>query len=269
MAQLENGYFKIANEIYDAFSKTKIGGEPRQLLDFIIRKTYGFNKKQDTISTSQIMEATGMNRVAVYRARKWLKDRGIITIYKNVDSNFLTYSFQKDCKKWKVSTKLQTVYKNGIKVSTKTAYGCLQKRHTVLITKDNITKDNQKTVEAKTPQARFLESFAGLYENQTGHPFKSDKKHFVIVSNLIKKYGYEATVEKAKILAVYCQQGEIWFCKGGWADFTPEKLSSQWNSIIPTLTEEQKKEKKYRETFKKAEEERKRTDELLKASTHI
>ena len=41
--QTENGYVKIATELHDALCKTRISGEARQMLDVIIRKTYGYD----------------------------------------------------------------------------------------------------------------------------------------------------------------------------------------------------------------------------------
>jgi phage replication O-like protein O len=266
--QIENGYLKIANEIYEAFCRTNIGGDRRQVLDFVIRKTYGFNKTSDEISTKQIMQGTGLKKVAIYRARKWLKDNGFITVYKNVDSYFLTYSFQKNFKDWKGATKKETGYKKVLKGATKKCSRGLQKSASVLITKDTYTKDNQKT-EAHTPQAKFLESFSGLYERMTGHPFSADKKHYIIISNLIKKHGYDALVEKSKLLACYCQSADIWFAKEGWSCFTPETLKTHWNRIIPILNEDQKKAKKSEEIYQKLKEERRRADELVKDSIAV
>lgn len=117
-----------------------------------------------------------------------------------------------------------------------------------------------------SPQGKFLDSFSMLYENQTGMPFKTDKKHFVVVSGLIKKYGYERLVEKAKLLAHYCQRGEVWFAREGWSCFTPETLSTHWNRIIPILSEEQKKTKKSEEIYQKLKEDRRKADELVKDS---
>lgn len=261
---LKNGYLSIANELVDFLAKTNIPGNEMRILWIVIRQTWGWSlggrkKDWDDISYSQFEKKTGMNRRNVGRSIKSLVAKRLLL--KNGENS---YKINQNYEEWLVAKRL-LVGANMVSGRGKRGQKLVAKR---LPTKDNTKETIQKTVEAKTPQARFLESFAGLYENQTGHQFKADKKHFVIIANLIKKYGYEATVEKAKILAVYCQQAEVWFCKGGWADFTPEKLSSQWNSIIPTLTEEQKKEKKYRETFQKAEEERKRTDELLKASAN-
>lgn len=65
--QLENGYTKIADEIMDALCAFRIPGSTRQVIDCIIRKTYGWNKKEDWISHSQIVEMTGMNKGNVSR----------------------------------------------------------------------------------------------------------------------------------------------------------------------------------------------------------
>ena len=51
--QIENGYTKIANELLDALCKTKMPGTSRQIFNVILRKTYGFNRKKDSISRSE------------------------------------------------------------------------------------------------------------------------------------------------------------------------------------------------------------------------
>ena len=65
--QLENGYTKIANELMEALCKFRIPGGVRQTIDCIFRKTYGWNKKEDWISHSQIVEMTGMKKGNVSR----------------------------------------------------------------------------------------------------------------------------------------------------------------------------------------------------------
>lgn len=66
--QLENGYTKIADEILDKFCSFRIPGEVRQIVDCIMRKTYGFCKKEDKISGSQFVKMTGLKRQNIYRA---------------------------------------------------------------------------------------------------------------------------------------------------------------------------------------------------------
>ena len=60
--QIEDGYVKIANEIIEALCRVSIGLGNAQVLYFILRKTYGYQKKEDQISLSQIQEGTGMSR---------------------------------------------------------------------------------------------------------------------------------------------------------------------------------------------------------------
>ena len=66
--QLEDGFIRIATEIWTALIAYRLSGEQRQCLDFIIRKTYGFNKKEDCISNSQFCNATGISKAHVCRA---------------------------------------------------------------------------------------------------------------------------------------------------------------------------------------------------------
>jgi len=105
--QLEDGYTRIANEIMDALIACRIPGEERQCLDFIIRKTYGYNKKEDIISNSQFVAATGMKKGNVSRAVKNLISKNIVI--KSDNKYVPTYRFNKNYKTWKVLSKLQPV----------------------------------------------------------------------------------------------------------------------------------------------------------------
>ena len=78
MPQKENGYTPIANEIMDALCHTRIAGEQRQILDCILRKTYGWNKKVDEISLSQFMKMTGMSKPHIVRALNKLNGKKFI-----------------------------------------------------------------------------------------------------------------------------------------------------------------------------------------------
>ena len=77
--QRENGYIGIAFEIWNALARTRIPGQAMQVLFFILRKTYGWDKKEDRISLSQFQEGTGLTKVAVCKSLKKLVDMNIIT----------------------------------------------------------------------------------------------------------------------------------------------------------------------------------------------
>jgi phage replication O-like protein O len=72
--QKQNGYVPIANEIYDALIGIRIPGEAEQCLKLIIRKTYGYNKKEDAISLSQFCSFTGLKKPNVCKAIRKLKE---------------------------------------------------------------------------------------------------------------------------------------------------------------------------------------------------
>jgi len=73
--QKENGYTAIANEIMDALIKIRVPGEAMQILLVILRKTYGWNKRQDAISLSQFFKDTGMKKPSIIRLSKIVSNK--------------------------------------------------------------------------------------------------------------------------------------------------------------------------------------------------
>lgn len=106
--QKENGYTKIANEILEALAKKSPGFSEAQVLISIIRKTYGWNKTQDSISIGQLQAMTGKSRRTVIYALQNLEAKNFIRIYrcKNGainDTNKI--SFNKNHEHWVVQGK--------------------------------------------------------------------------------------------------------------------------------------------------------------------
>ena len=129
--QKENGYTPIANDIMDALIAYRIPGEQMKCLLFILRKTYGFNKKRDAISLSQFVDATGLKKPNVVRSLSALLSKMIIGVIKSDNGMGHIYEFIKDYDKWKPLSKKITVIKSDNASLSK-----------VIPTKDNTTKDN-------------------------------------------------------------------------------------------------------------------------------
>ncbi|MFM5787672.1 replication protein [Aeromonas veronii] len=72
VAALADGFTRIANELYDAFILADFTKNEQKVVHAITRYTYGFNKKVDRISDSQIAGRTGMSRQAVSLAKNSL-----------------------------------------------------------------------------------------------------------------------------------------------------------------------------------------------------
>ena len=119
--QLEDGYTKIANELFDALIIKRMPGEQRQVFDFILRKTYGESKKKENITLSQFVEATGIKKQNVLRTLKTLKNRHIISVIKTDYGDTTSYGINKDYTRWKALSKLITVIKTDNKPLPKKA----------------------------------------------------------------------------------------------------------------------------------------------------
>ncbi len=151
--QKENGYTPIANEIVEALARTRINGEAMQVLWVIIRKTYGFNKKEDSISLSQFVEVTGLPKPTVCKALNKLKRLGIITQKANAVAN--KYCLIKNYALWKPLPKKPTLPKKEIIITQKAKKYYPKSHIQKTVTKDTITKDIQTSDEI----AQFIHLF--------------------------------------------------------------------------------------------------------------
>jgi phage replication O-like protein O len=195
--QIENGFIKIANEIYEALCRIRISGEARQVLDFILRKTYGFNKKQDKISLSQFVLGTGLKKSTICRATNKLKEMKLIIKIDNEDCTI--YRFNKDFEEWEgLSKKRRGVSKKIISVDKIDNASLSKLRHT----KDNTTKytlTKDITSEQSSQVQKIMEVFYKI--NPTlNWGNKTDRGACL---DLIKQFGFPNTkVMAEKAVAV-------------------------------------------------------------------
>ena len=162
--QKENGHTEIANEIMEALSRVNLSSYEFRVILFVLRKTYGYAKKEDWISLSQFVLSTGIKRPHVCRALRMLTDQRIIT--KGGTASKPLYRFEKDFDKWVVLPKgarSHGVTKRGNQVVPK---GVIQVVPKGAHTKENITKEIlQKKMSAqkvltkeKRKKKEFLEN---------------------------------------------------------------------------------------------------------------
>ena len=133
--QIENGYTKIANEIIDALVSHRLSGQEYQVTLYIIRKTYGFQKKCDYISMGQIAKATGIVRSKICKILKSLYAKNVVGVVQKDNSvvqkdNTLLNClyFSKDYELWKtLPKKAGVVQKDNSKCGTIVPQGVVQK----------------------------------------------------------------------------------------------------------------------------------------------
>lgn len=169
--QLEDGHLRIANDIWEALCRIRIPGEVRQIIDTVLRKTWGFRKKEDWISLSQFHVATGISKPHIVRALSRATTMNIITkkgkaVAQKGNVKLVTYSFNKDYESWKSLPKKVTVVAQKGKAS-------LPKKVTVVallgttkdILKDNTTKDNiTKDINVDKDKIPYPEIISDLNE---------------------------------------------------------------------------------------------------------
>lgn len=76
--QLEDGYTRINNHTLEHLAKIQLNSSEFNIILVVIRLTWGFNKKSDTISISQIVKHTNLSKRAVIRSINSLVDKNLL-----------------------------------------------------------------------------------------------------------------------------------------------------------------------------------------------
>ncbi|QNT75214.1 replication protein [Dehalogenimonas etheniformans] len=155
--QLENGFLRIACELIEAISRTRFSPRESQVFWSVVRRTYGWNKKADRISYSQLEESTGLNRRHIADALSRLIRRNIIS---RCGSGYkLSYGIQKDYQLWIVTdrgnnSKLSLPKGATNRIITETDKGSLLPGATKSLPKREHTID-KKTSSKNNPREDF------------------------------------------------------------------------------------------------------------------
>lgn len=104
--QLDDGFVRVANELEDALLSKIRTFRHSQVVRAVIRKTYGFGKKEDDITISQIAEMTGLHRNHVGAAVKELESMRVLNPVR-AGSYGLILGINKHHSQWIVGEKKQ------------------------------------------------------------------------------------------------------------------------------------------------------------------
>ena len=163
--QLGKGYLRLSNELHKAICRAHLSGNELAVLLAVAAKTYGFNKKTDDVSASQLGEYCDIARNHVTEVLKSLEARNIITKRPGTYGSII--GIQKDYSLWLQKEKRKEsinspsyglageVVRNSDVDSPKLGQVDSPK---LGHTKDNLPKDNQqktKTSSASSMLARF------------------------------------------------------------------------------------------------------------------
>ncbi|HEY2455191.1 MAG TPA: replication protein [Scandinavium sp.] len=137
VADLDDGYTRIANELLEAVMAADLTARQLKVVLAVIRKTYGFGKKFDRITNTQIAMMTGIHHTHVCKAKNEMIAMNIIV------TNGLAIGINKVVSEW--DFEISQVSESLAKVANKTLAN-LANTHkpTQLNTKETIQKKERK-----------------------------------------------------------------------------------------------------------------------------
>jgi len=153
--QLEDGYTTIANEIIDNLQSLYLSPNEWKILWTVVRKTYGWKKKEDRISISQFQTATRLSRPNAHRAIRSLVAKSILVAKQSTAGTI--YSFNKRYSDWKSepSSKYRGVVAKLTQDGSQTDTGVVAKQSTKLVAKQSNTKEKKTTITKTTIQKKI------------------------------------------------------------------------------------------------------------------
>lgn len=187
--QTENGFTKLANELIEHLSSVQMSGSEWQYVMCIIRKTYGYQKKEDWITNSQVVEMTSLKKERVSEAKSRLLARKIVTENRN------KISLQKDWEQW-------VELRKSVSVVTEKRNDCYGKAYTQK-KKETITKE---TSEQGSQVDNFMENLIPeiikLFEvvDPKNKTYYGNKTQRGACQFLLDEYGFEELKKRIEVL---------------------------------------------------------------------
>jgi phage replication O-like protein O len=193
--QLENGYTRIANEILDAFARTpSLGSEAFQVLMLVLRRTYGFQKKEAEMSISFIERGTGMKHSNVIRATKRLVSKRILAKGKN------GLSLNKKHDEWVVSKRIPQ-YPNGYPPSIQSDTSTSIQTDTGVVSKRIPNKETLKETSKETLNKEILATASAVADKKDeAEAIKQVMEAFQMKLNPTINYGNKTQRDAVKYL---------------------------------------------------------------------
>ena len=109
-------FTRISNELLEALVQYGLSGNEWRVVMFIVRMTYGYQKKVINLRTTDLISGTGILKQNINRVLNGLLSSNILLSNQSEDKIGVTYGIQKDYDKWKVKGKKR---QKVIKVRTK------------------------------------------------------------------------------------------------------------------------------------------------------
>jgi phage replication O-like protein O len=101
--QVENGYTRLANDLYEALGRAPFNRREYKLLHAVVRDTYGWNRKMTKTPKLELFRRVGLRPEHGYTTLKDLLDRQVLV------ENEGGVGLQKDFDRWRPKSSAKTV----------------------------------------------------------------------------------------------------------------------------------------------------------------
>lgn len=269
--QVENGNFtRIINILLEGLAAVGLNGCEYAILIHLIRKTYGFSKKNDEISISQFVKATGFSARMVLKALSRLQLVNIITLVRRGNSKISSniWEINKYVNTWRTTELKCTSALFGNQLVNYSAYTKeIIKEITTCSTEQALLANNKKMdyqpidddgnalVVKKRGKSRFKPDLPFNYENQLQWLSKAPQTMYKIIALYwaMKNYRFDnwdqyyaqlsRDSKPAKSLSgysgadltkamKYCQQHTKPIKADGWESWTLESVGKKVADLI-------------------------------------
>ena len=220
--QLENGYTRIANELLEKIYSCDLNGTQLKIILCLWRQTYGFQRKEHSLSVGFISKAIGRHEKQVAQELKYLISIQIVEVATGATfTQSRKLSFNKKCSEWwqKEGEGVNTLPPNekdtitGSENTTPTGSEFTPQR------KKGFKESIKDTIE------HFFEEVWKLYPRKRGKSAVSKKSKrelyssgMDVVAAAIEKYKSETDGREEQ----YILQGSTFF-NGRWKDYIPQE----------------------------------------------
>lgn len=236
--QTEDGYTRIANELLDAILRFPFSKRELNIVLAVIRKTYGYNKKADDMTLTQLADLTSMDLANVSRAVASLSAQNVLLKRQGKYGYILginkKYSTWNACQNGNLAKLASDPCQIGKRTLPKRQEGLAKTANT----KDNPKRQLQKTttkenVGDKSPP-RFSEDdmaiakeiFSGVLELNPKHKPPNMNKWAECVRLMRERDG--RTHAEIRALWAWVHRDGFWMKN----ILSPDKLREKWDRLV-------------------------------------
>jgi len=160
--QLEHGYTRIADELYEAIMRAKLTLQQKDVLHAVIRLTYGFQRENDVISASQISARCGIRRSHVSDSLRQLAHMNVIHMESRGTRKACRIAPVKDYDTWECAFRIldpnrgQLHPEQGSTVpgSAAPSHGQSAPSHGQICTPSRVTPEREKELPERNPHSK-------------------------------------------------------------------------------------------------------------------